>query len=346
MPIAQRWAGRAFGTNTGNLFVRIEGADDQISGDLRLNDPEFGVTVYSISGKFDGEILSIEGKPEDHGAASNLGLLQAKAKITPNGELRGDWSTTIGTAGTFVLHPHGSLDASPPNVIELPQLYTARHLLGAVVLDRSDIISLAEDLKKNFFEVQPIVTIITNTEQSMFLEHFKAKEFKNPSAKFLKIFIQEAEGNGINRVISVEFGQQNNVIMTQSSDESWVLGRLEALKGDLRGFERFYATRFQKFGVTLYQLIILISIVYSSSFSEFYYRMIFILSILLVVALAQALQNKYIPFSTIYVGERAVGGFRKLVPTLLSWLLAATAGVFATLLANYLQNWINQLGVN
>lgn len=344
MPIAQRWAGRAFGTNTGNLFVRIEGPDDNLSGDLRLNDHEVGVTIYDIHGRFDGENLTISGNPRDSNASKNLGPLQAEAKITSTGELRGDWSTAIGTAGTFVLYPHGVVDAPPAKEVEPPQLFTARRNLGAVVLDRSDIVHLAEEVRKGFVTSQPIITIVTNTEQSMFLEHFKVKEFKKSRASVAKIFIQEAEGNGINRVISIEFGQQNNLIMTQSSDEAWALGRLEGLKGYVVDSERFYATQFQKFGVSLYQLIVLVSIVYMPSFPDFYYRFIFIALVFIIVSLAQALQNRFIPFSTIYVGVRAASRFRKMIPTLLSWLIAATAGVAATLLANYLQTWLNNLG--
>src|SRR3546814_3854085 len=31
MPIGQRWAGRIYGTNTGNLFVRLEGDDSNLA---------------------------------------------------------------------------------------------------------------------------------------------------------------------------------------------------------------------------------------------------------------------------------------------------------------------------
>src|SRR3546814_10444583 len=59
MPIGQRWAGRIYGTNTGNLFVRLEGDDSNLAGQIHINDSVAGPIVYILSGKFGGGDLEV-----------------------------------------------------------------------------------------------------------------------------------------------------------------------------------------------------------------------------------------------------------------------------------------------
>lgn len=108
MPIGRRWAGKVFGTNTGNLFVSLEGDDTALRGKLRILDDRFGIAVYSVTGTFDEQQLTFNGKPETVPAQDGTthGDLKATAKFNAKGELRGDWESTLGTAGTFVLFPH------------------------------------------------------------------------------------------------------------------------------------------------------------------------------------------------------------------------------------------------
>ena len=44
------WAGRVYGTNTGNLFVDLETTDDELRGTLRFMDSAFGLVIYEIKG--------------------------------------------------------------------------------------------------------------------------------------------------------------------------------------------------------------------------------------------------------------------------------------------------------
>lgn len=343
MPLARRWAGRAFGTNTGNLFVKIEGEDSDLSGEVKLNDKEFGLATYIIHGRFDGETLAIWGRTPSSQPSSVLSTINATARITPTGELRGDWSSDTGTEGTFILNPH---DTSNESLIplELPQLFTARYNLGAAVIGRDDIIRIAKEISSGFSLGKPIVTIVTNTEQSMFLEKFEIKNINAERASFTKIFIQESESNGLNRIISVEFGQAANMVMTQGSDEAWVLGRLEVLKSYLGDIRRSYVTGIRQVSPDVYRIMLLIAIIYMQSLPDFGIRILFFILILAFFYCSQWLQRKYIPFSVIYIGQRKVSTLRKLAPTIWSWIIAATAGVAGTVTATYLQVWLHKLG--
>ena len=64
MALGQLWAGKVYGTNTGNLFVKLEGEDAALVGTLRFNDTVVGLTEYSISGSFDGALLTFTGQPQ------------------------------------------------------------------------------------------------------------------------------------------------------------------------------------------------------------------------------------------------------------------------------------------
>lgn len=109
MAIGRLWAGRAYGTNAGNLFVSLEGDDASLSGTLRLNEPNVGTLVYSVQGLFDGRRLSLTGQPQTQAEGVILGQLTASAGLTSKGELRGEWETSVGAAGTFQLFPHDEI---------------------------------------------------------------------------------------------------------------------------------------------------------------------------------------------------------------------------------------------
>src|SRR5438045_1546089 len=99
MTIGKRWAGRAYGTNTGNLYVTLEGSDDALLGTLRLLDTALGITIYSVSGRFDGSNLELTGEPQNSSDALPLTTLTAKGVLSSSGIFNGEWETEAGTAG-------------------------------------------------------------------------------------------------------------------------------------------------------------------------------------------------------------------------------------------------------
>lgn len=238
MALGRLWAGRAFGTNIGNLFVKLEGEDDALSGTLHLNDDELGFVVYSISGAFDGNQITFTGESQTEQEGISFGALRAAATLTARGALEGEWATSIGSAGTFVLHPHDRGQSVEPVADRQPdQLHTARYTFGAVEVDLGEITALAEDIQRDFKNAKVVVTVVAGTEQSRFLEDFKIQRFSTERAVVIKLFVQEPEESGVNRIAQVEFGPQTNLVMTQSADEAWVLGMLEKLKRSIRPSE-------------------------------------------------------------------------------------------------------------
>jgi hypothetical protein len=112
--IGRTWAGRVFGTNTGNLSVEFKAAaeEDQLEGTLRFLDEQFGICVYELKGEFDGRTLSFRGVPVQSAEGVEVTPIQAKGELNPEGYIRGTWSSESGTGGNFIIHPHDS--ASQP----------------------------------------------------------------------------------------------------------------------------------------------------------------------------------------------------------------------------------------
>jgi hypothetical protein len=338
MVIGKKWAGSLYGTNTGNLYVTLEGADDALKGGIHVNDPVFGLAVYAITGTFDGQRLVLRGEPKEPIEGMTLGTLEAKALLNSRGELEGEWTTSIGSAGTFVLFPHDRIRKSEQeDGARQEQLHTARHNFGAVAVDREQVTSLAEEVQGDFKQTQVVVTVLAGTEKSRFLDDFKSATFKDERATVFKIFARERQTSGIDRIVVIEFGPEVNFAMTQGADEAWVLGMLEKLKNSVEPLERRYATSYKKFGFGINQLLLVGAIVYLPSLTNLWFRVALMVGVLGIIGLVTWAHRRYLPFAALYLGNKPKGFFAKSLPIALSWMIAVTSAVAATLLAAYLQ---------
>ncbi len=338
MALGKLWAGRVYGTNTGNVFVKLEGEDSALTGTLHLNEPGIGLFVYAISGEFDGEALTFHGDPQAELEGVKQGKLDASASLNARGELSGEWETSIGAAGTFLLFPHDATNGAEAGAGMMPdQLHTARYQFGAVEIDRQQITAIADEIQRDFERSQVVVTVISDTEQSRFLADFKIVNFNTDRATGIKLFVQEPEGGGVNRIAQVEFGPQVNFVMTQSGDEAWVLGTLEKLKRSVRPFERAYTTNFKKLGFGFNQLLLVGAVVFLPSLDTLQDRAILMVGVLVLISYVNWLHGKYLPFAAIYLSPKSKGMFAHVAPSAVSWIIAASAGVAATLLGAYLK---------
>jgi hypothetical protein len=134
--IGRLWAGKVFGTNTGNIFVELSGDDEDLKGTLRFRDDQSGVIVYGIEGKFENGSLKLRGTPTQVGEGVVAGPIEAQCTLTPEGQLRGTWSSDIGTGGTLLLFPHqtSGKERDPARALLPEQIHTATRTLGALRL--------------------------------------------------------------------------------------------------------------------------------------------------------------------------------------------------------------------
>lgn len=337
MAIGHRWAGRVYGTHTGNVFVKFEGDDSNLKGTLHFNDAVHGISVHEISGTFDGSILSFSGETKSQREGVEFGSLTAAAHLRPNGDLLGDWQTSIGSAGTFALYPHDEDQTAAPRESTPDQLHTARHTFGPVEIERSEIIALADEIQRSCPRGRVIVTFASGTEQSRFLSDFRNLNISANRVELLKLFVSEQESGSLERSITVEFGQTVNYAMVQSVSEAWALGELEKLKRQIRKFQKVYADR--KYGVGINQFMLLGTIVFLPSL-ELRDRVVLIAAVLGLAFGVSWLHKHYLRHATIYLDSREVNWITRVVPSILSWCIGILAAVIATLVGAYLKGWL------
>ena len=104
-PLNELWAGRLYGTNTGNLFIQLNQSNQHVKGVVRINDALYGLAIYDFTGTFD-EKLNLHCIPRASFRGIELSEVQVIAYLTPEGNLKGTWESTVGTAGTFEAFPH------------------------------------------------------------------------------------------------------------------------------------------------------------------------------------------------------------------------------------------------
>lgn len=347
MTISRHWNGRILGTNTGNVSVTFEGEDDALTGVIRLNDSEFGLCVYDCTGAFQASELSVNAIPRPRDDMP-LGTIDVIGRLTPQGDIQGTWTSSAGTGGTFMLYPHAS--ASPdgvadggkqvPTTKQPEQLHTGRENLGSVEIQYHEIIELAEEVQQEFTK-PVVVTLWGTTEQSVFLNDFKAMPIHLETARLLKIFASDPDESGVNKVVSIEFGPEVNTIMVQGANESWVLGKVQTLRRDLKRFERSYFPNvLSKFGINMGAVLLMGAVIVIPDIKSLYQRAILLIGVVVINNVSSWAQRKYIPHAAIYIKKKesmlATFGRKSL-----SWLIGIIATVLASLLAAYLQGILN-----
>jgi len=334
--IGKLWAGRVYGTNTGTLFVELEPAAAGITGTLRFMDTVFGLVIYEIKGTFDGGTLELEGDSEQAVPGVETGRITAKAILTPQGNLRGQWQSSLGTAGTFELFPHDLPPADQGKQVGVPipeQLHTARQSVGAVRLYTEDVHELSEVIRKDFAVGRLVVTYKSaGIENTRYLEDFEKEATNLGELQYLKLSIQEPEAHGINKLAVIELDSQGrNDVIVQGIYESWVVGKAETLARQLRRYEKSLVTNTKKYGLGLNQIIVIAMLVLFPEVEPLWRRGVFAVVVVgLLLALVWA-HWRFLPTVVVYMSPRKPGALARAWPGILSWVIAATASLAAAL---------------
>ena len=103
--LSGNWSGALKGpTNLGSMAVELSQNNDRLFGYGHFNEPDLGSYNYHIQGSVQAEEIKLSLTPDpDHSPTIALGVVQAKAKLQDEGKIVGNWSSSIGTAGDFIL---------------------------------------------------------------------------------------------------------------------------------------------------------------------------------------------------------------------------------------------------
>ena len=331
--LGKLWAGKVYGTNTGNLFIEFKRVEPpHVSGTLRFMDTAFGLAVYSIEGTLD-DALKITGKPTQGAQGTQLGDLTVEAKLTPEGNLRGTWTSSLGTGGTFEAFPHSH---EAPVVPE--QLYTKNIALGSIRLFAEDVKQLLTDIRQDFLTGRPVVTFnARGGEVTRYAEDFLRDVDTLGRLDYFKVTIQEPEAYGINRLVVVElsaFG--SNEVRVQGVQESWVIGKAEAIASLLRRYQSTLITTYRKFGLNLNQAIFLAMLVVMPSINAWTDRALFAVAVFILLTAMLWSHAHFIPNASVRMGVARPTFLGRIWPTLLSWIVALSASLVAALVFYWL----------
>lgn len=340
--IAKHWAGRIYGTNTGNFFLKFEAAGPELKGRLRFLDSEYGVAVYEVAGTA-GENIVLSGNPLTVEGGPTLGTLEVNARLSSDGTLRGEWTTSLGTGGTFVGHPHASEDEAQQTESKAAvpeQIFTHSVKIGAVSVFGPDILALISDLRTDFNVGRPLATYSTGAgEVTKWADEFVKDMPTLGALTYLRLQIQEHEGHGINKLAVVElrkYGTTPNEVRTQSTNESWAIGRAEALSVRLKRHQNGFVTIYKKVGLTFNQAIFLGMLVLIPQFASLGDRALFVGSVFAMLHALLWIHSRLVPNADIQASSPLPGNLARLWPNIVSFLLA----VIASVIAAYLYAWL------
>lgn len=337
--IGRLWAGKIFGTNTGNVSAEFDSSDTDVHGIIRVMDDRFGLSVFQVSGSFDGSLIDLTGTAIQAAPDISTGEITVKGTLTPEGQLRGEWSSTLGTGGAFALFPHDAQNSIPQTSYLPPeQLHSATRQLGALRLYPEDIRELVGLVTRDFSQGRVIVTYRERgNEISKYAVDFESNMQRLGDLRFLKLFIQEHEAYGINRSVLIELhADGQNEVRVQGVQESWVIGKAEAIASHLRQRQKPLATTFRKFGLNINGLLAVGALLLLPELS-LSRRVIFAVAVVLILATIAYLHSRFIPNVLIHAGTRTSTSFDRIWPQFLSWTITATAALVAAIVYGVLR---------
>jgi hypothetical protein len=283
MPIlAKRWAGRLYGTNTGNLFIELTQDGSSVKGVARFMDHLYGLALYEFTGEFD-EGLKLDCKALNPKEEQEFGDIKVEGILTPEGNLRGEWHSTIGTAGTFDAFPHeissvpqdGSKHGNIPE-----QIYNKNIRIGSVRLFSDNIKKILSFIKQDFTQGRAVVTYtVRGSQVTKYSEDFIREIELLGEINYLKVTIQEPEAHGINKVVVIEFVENGvSEVRVSGINEAWVLGKAEAIVESIKPNQNILVTTYRKYGLNINAAIFLAMLVAIPEISSWLKRAIFVIS--------------------------------------------------------------------
>lgn len=334
--LASGWAGKIFGTNTGNIFLEIKQDGNKILGRLRIMDDVFGVVVYDYTGTVGDEII-FNCTPVKKIEGMELGDVKVKAYLTSKGTLKGEWESTIGTAGAFEAFPH-DLTKNDQNLVVSEdgpeQLYNRTIEIGSARLFKEDLIQLISFLEKDFTVGRTVITYkergcdLTKFASSFLEEHEGIDQLNS-----IKIVIQEPEAHGINRVIVIELvSSDNSAIKVTGLNESWVIGKAESISEFLKGKQNSIATTYRKYGLNLNGLIFVVMLIVLPEIVKWKERAIFVVAVFFLLIFLLYIHNKFIPNTAIYLQQSKPSFLKRTWPSIFSWVATVFGSVIAAIL--------------
>lgn len=341
---AKNWNGFVQGTNTGKITISLSEQGESPKGLLRFMDDSVGVVVYSIEGTSSSEEIIFHGKPTAEVSGVVLGEITINCKLTPEGNIRGEWSSTIGTGGTFIAYPFNDATSSSDEASIPEQIFTKRTQLGFVQLYKNDIINISEAMKREF-SGQIIVTFLSHQKAervNYFNDFIRLDDVI--SLTYLKFFISEPEKKGINRSITVELRAYGaNELIVQGMTESWVLGRSQMMANHLKQYEDRVRNAVNRFFPALQLIILLGMIVWMTLIVSLREKIWLCIMTFITLYGAPRLFGRLFPNAIIKVGEEKPGFLKPIFQRGGNWIIGLGTLIITLITDRYAERVVDSM---
>lgn len=302
--IEGKWAGRIYGTNTGNVYCEFVSEKDKIIGTARINDDSYGISVFTISGNQNSIIELQLTEFSDREELKNLTTVEVKLKLQNDGNINGEWLSNDGRAGTLELYPHKDINSKDLSS-EPKQIYNKTIKLGSVRLFKKDVEEIIKYIKKDFPDTRLIITYYKfGSEVIKFADDFLEDSESLGELKGLRFSIQENASNKPIRIVNVDlFPRENSEIRISGSNESWVLGKSESLKNQFSSFTNKLITNYKKYGLTLNSIIFFSMLILIPEINPIEKRAIFVVTVIVLLSILLFVHKRFIPNTIIFLTD-------------------------------------------
>lgn len=335
--IEGKWAGRIYGTNTGNIFCEFIPEKDKIVGTARINDDSYGLSLFKIVGNQNSSIELELTQFSEREELNNPIRINVKLKLQNDGNIIGEWLSENGHAGTFALYPHKNIDSKSIS-LEPQQIYSKTLRLGSIRLFRKDMEAIINFIKKDFPDSRLIITYNKyGSDVIKFADDFLNELDSLGELKGIKLSIQDIATNQSSRMVNVDlYPRENSEIRISGSNESWVLGKAESIKNQFSSFTNKFVTNYKRYGLVLNSLIFFIMLILIPEINPIEKRAIFVGSVVFLLSLMVLVHKRFIPNTIIFLTDIKPSVWNRIWPSTLSWLISLTSALVASLIYYYL----------
>lgn len=338
--IASHWTGNAYGTNTGKITLELSEQGLNPKGLLRFMDDTFGLALYEVTGTVSSEGISFKGNPTVEREGLVQGEITILGKLTPEGNIRGHWSSVIGTGGTFIVYPFSEGSPELENTVGIrEQIFTSRAQLGFVQIYKEDVVNIVTYLRRDLPSGKIVVTFQSHekAERVNYYDDF-IKIDDLGVLTYLRLFISEPEDKGINRSINIQLRAHGvNELVVQGMTESWVLGEAQIMSKYLSKFKDKIRNSFNKCLGALQLVAMLGMIVLIASVDNISTRVLIAIGTFLLIYVAPKLFSRLFPNAIINMGGGTSHPVNKLLAQGGSWIIGFVAVTSSLVVEAYAQ---------
>lgn len=142
-----KWIGKIKGTNNADIFFEAYDADSSIHCTLSINDPLYGVAIYTGTVEVSGCNINANLSPEEYSSSvyccnaiangrninlqipkTNYGPAVIEGQFITENHIQGQWTSSLGTKGTFIVErdrialTNGSLHPGEDTIFVIMQI--------------------------------------------------------------------------------------------------------------------------------------------------------------------------------------------------------------------------------